>query len=64
VVGVYLGDEIRQDPQKHDDEQEGDPDDILPPVFYQDTYGIGGIAERVGEPIAERVHLLVIEVAG
>jgi len=60
-VGAYLSDEIRQSPQKHDDEQQNDPNEILPSVVDQDTDGLGSIAERTGGSGTERVHLLTIE---
>jgi len=62
-ITTHLSDEIRQGPQKDDDEQQGDPDEILPSVVHQDVYGLGGIAEGVGRHVAERIHLLVVKVA-
>ena len=61
-VEGHLGDETRQSPQKYDDEQQNDPDEILLLVVYQAAYGLCSIAERVGGPVAERVHLLIVEV--
>jgi len=61
-VGAYLSDEIRQGPQKHDDEQRYDSNEILPSVVDQDADGLGSIAERIDGSGTERVHLLTVEV--
>ena len=61
---MYLSDEIRQSPQKHDNEQQSDPNEVPPPVVDQDTYGLDSIAEGVGGPVGQRVHLAIIGVVG
>lgn len=57
-----MGDEIRQGPQKDDDKEQGDPDEILPSVVHEDAYCLDGIAEGGGGLVSERIHLSAIGV--
>jgi len=49
-ITTNLSDEIRQNPQKDDDEQQGDPDEILPSVVYQDRIVLTALRRELVDP--------------